>query len=314
MLEAGDDGSRNAAPYRPFARIAVRGVAEYCLHFCTALTRHFDGDVDIGLLFVTLLRRADLDGTGIGTMAPTSISALSRSTGRPFETMRRLCNRLVAMGLVERCEAGPFVPVHVVTQPMVMELRAACHDYMIKMIEDFVTLGYPLPAARGGGVARAAVERAAIDTLMHAFEFGVPPQPTRNWQRPFIYVSLMAANARRYTFDHALSHRYADIYSPPPDALRTPVGASALARAVAVPYSTVRNNLEAMVADGILERTPRGYLISMAWMQRPELAASGAAVAAQLDRALRGLAHGGFPMDAPAAAYWQRRPPLIVFG
>lgn len=312
-MKSEEDRFQNAAAYRPFARIAVRGVAEYCLHFCTALTRHFDGDIDIGLLFVTLLRRADLDGTGIGTMAPTSISALSRSTKRPFETMRRLCNRLVAMGLVERCEAGPFVPDHVVTQPTVVALRAACHDYMIKMIEDFVTLDYPLPVVRGTGVSRATVERAAIDTLMHAFEFGVPPHPTLNWQRPFLYVSLMTGNARRYTFDHGLAHRYADIYSPPPDALRTPIGASVLARAVAIPYSTVRNNLEAMVVDGILERTPKGYLISMAWMQRPELAAAGAAVAAQLDRALRGLAYGGFPMDAPATAYWRGRPPLIAF-
>ncbi|RYD84463.1 MAG: hypothetical protein EOP61_40100, partial [Sphingomonadales bacterium] len=157
-------------PFRPFARIAVRGVAEFVTHFCAALTERFDGDVDVGLIFVHLLRRADLSGTGAGGMAPTSISALARSAGRPFETVRRLCNRLVAMGLAEHSAAGPLIPPHVLAQPMVIELRQAFHDNMVKVIGDLAHVGYPLPAARGEGICRGAIERAAIDLLMHAFE------------------------------------------------------------------------------------------------------------------------------------------------
>ncbi|WP_157073580.1 hypothetical protein [Sphingomonas soli] len=300
-------------PHRPYARIAVRGVAEFVTHFCAALTRRFEGDIDLGLIFVHLLRRADLSGTGAGAMAPTSISALARSAGRPFETVRRLCKKLVAMGLAEQSSAGPFIPAHVLDQPMVQELRQEYHDNLVKTVSDLARVGYPMPEARGDGISGEAIERAAIDLLLHAFEFGLPAQPTPNWQRAFVYIAVMAANARRYTFDPELSGRYKDAATPPPDHLRTPVGASALARATAAPYSTVRRNLQSMIADGILVRAGHGYLISMEWMQRPELAAAGAAVAAQLDRAIRGLAQAGFPISAPETAYWRGPPRMIAF-
>ncbi|RYY23466.1 MAG: hypothetical protein EOP62_20205 [Sphingomonadales bacterium] len=311
----GDKPEQTDIPSRPFARVAIRGIAEFATHFCASLTEHFDGDVDIGLIFVSLLRRADLDGTGDGAMAPISISALSRSVDRPFETVRRLCHRLFAMELAEQSDSGPFIPPHVVGQPMVLELRQAFHDNLVRMIGDLAGVGYPLPAARGGasGVARDTIERAAMDMLLHTFEFGMPTQPTRDWQRPFVYVSVMAANARRYTFDPALSAQYPHANTPPPDYLRIPLGASALARAIGIPYSTVRHNLATMTADGVLVRSGSGYLISMEWMQRPELATSAALIAAQLDRALRGLALAGFPMDAPQTAYWGGPPRLISF-
>ncbi|MES2987897.1 MAG: helix-turn-helix domain-containing protein [Pseudomonadota bacterium] len=309
----GDAPDSEAPPFRPFARIAVRGIGEYSTHFCAAVAERFDGDVDIGMVFVNLLRRADLDGSGVGAMAPISISALSRSTNRPFETVRRLCNRLCAMGLVERCDDGPFIPTPVLTQPIVMELREIAHDNLVRMICDLAKVGYPLPLARDAKIGRATIEHAAMDILLHGFEVGQPPDPRPNWQRPFIYISLMAANARKYTFDPELAQRYADVLSPPPEELRTPVGATVLARAIGLPYSTVRNNLATMVEEGMLSRSGRGYLIDMAWMQRPDMAAMGVAVAAQLDRALRSLALAGFPMHGPETAYWRGPPKLIAF-
>lgn len=310
---AGEQPESIEVPFRPNARIAIRGVAEFVTHFCAALTERFDGDIDIGLIFVHLLRRADLDGTGEGAMAPTSINALSRSVDRPFETVRRICNRLFAMGLAERSPAGPFIPASVLAQPMVIELRQAFHDHLVKMIGDLGAVGYALPASNGERVGRAEIERAAMDVVMHAFEFGLPPQPSRTWLRAVVYISVMSANARRYTFDPGLSQLYPNADTPPPDDLRMPLSASALSRAIAVPYSTIRHNLRAMLADGVLVRVRGGYLISMEWMQRPELAVSAAAVAAQLDRALRGLASAGFPMAAPATAYWGGPPRIIAF-
>ena len=74
----------------------------------------------------------------------------------------------------------------------------------------------------------------------------------QDWQRPYLYLTLMTANARPYTFDLELAWRYSDITTPPADEHRMPVGASALARAIGIPYTTVRRNLKGMVAEGRL--------------------------------------------------------------
>ena len=290
----------------------MRSLGEFITHVCAAVVKRFDGDIDSGILFVALLRQADLGGTGAAT--PISFNALSRSLARPFETVRRLCNRLCDLGLAERNDQGIFVPRKALELAIAREIRTEIHDNFVRMIVDQVALGYPLPLQQDKPMDRHAIELGAIDLLLFSFEFGVPAHPMQDWQRPYLYLTLMTANARPYTFDRELAWRYSDITTPPADEHRMPVGASALARAIGIPYTTVRRNLKGMVAEGrLIHAEGSGYLINMAWMQSPTSAASGVNMVVQLDRVLRQVAAAGFPFDDPAIAYREGPPVFLDF-
>jgi hypothetical protein len=128
-----------------------------------------------------------------------------------------------------------------------------------------------------------------------------------------LFTALMAGNARSFAFDRSLALSYADRNSPPPDDMRISVSASALARAIGIPYATVRRNVEAMLADQQIVRAPRGYLVNMAWMQTPASLDAGNAIIVQMERLLRGLGTAGFPFAAPETAYLDGEPERISF-
>lgn len=295
------------------SRIAIRALGEFLTHVCAAVLKRFEGELDIGFLFVALLRQADLGGAG--APIPISINALSRSLARPFETVRRLSNRLCDLGLAERNDQGIFIPHHVGGNPLAQAIRADIYDNFVRLIVDQARLGYPLPAAQERAINEAAVERGALDLVLLSFEFGIPPQSKRDWQRPLLYLAVMTANARPFTFDPVLALRYADITTPPPDSHRSPVSTGALARSMGMPYTTVRRHLEALVEAGQLVRAATGgYLVNMAWMQSAASAAAGIGMVVQLDRVLRQVAAAGFPFDDPASAYRRGAPILLEFG
>lgn len=301
-------------PVGALSRVAVRSISEFVIHVCATLIDAFDGDLDVGVLFITLLRQADLGGRLEGQETAVSINALSRAGARPFETVRRRCNQLCKRGLAERVEAGIRVLPAKLDDPVVRELRASFVDHFVMTLGEMKRLGYPLPrAAPEIPFDRVALEQGALDMLLLTMEFGIPPHPHPNWLKPLLYMAVMVANARPFTFDPELALRYASVDTPPPDSLRRPVSASAVARGVGLPYATVRRNLEAIAAGGQMRRVEGGYLIEMAWMQSPASVASGAAMVTQLHRLVRRLELGGFPFDAPEKAYVRGRPERIAF-
>ncbi|RYD51557.1 MAG: ArsR family transcriptional regulator [Sphingomonadales bacterium] len=299
-----------AAPetFRPLSRVAMRGLGEFLTHILAALAKRFDGDLDLGIFFVALLGQAQG-----ATPSPISVSALSRSLARPFETARRLCNRLCDLGLAERTSKGVVISANGLEQQKTKDILGEIHGNLVRLAADLRAVGYPIPPQRGATTDRAAIESAAIDLLLVSIEFGIPPHPMKDWQRPYLYLAVMTANARPYTFDPELAMRYSDVTTPPADAHRAAVSASVLARAVGIPYSTVRRNLEAMVEEGRLIRTEDGYLTSMVWMQGRASAASGVQMATQVDRILGRMAAAGFPFDDPASAYRDGPPPFLNF-
>ncbi len=135
----------------------------------------------------------------------------------------------------------------------------------------------------------------------------------RGWTAVLIYVATMCANARSFAFDRELAHRYASAGTPPPDAIRRPVEAGAIARGLGLPYATVRRHAQMMLGTGEFERAGGGYLTAIEWMQRPDVIASAQALAQQLDRVLRQLGGAGFPFADPSGLYRNGRPALLEF-
>lgn len=309
------DSAREAAglpQYRPNYRIATRAISEFITHVGAAMIRGFDGDLDLGALYVALLRQADLASEGAGV--PISVNALARSTGRPFETTRRLSNRLGDMGLVERVEGGIQVTGAALGAPVSAVLRATFSDCLVWQIIEMQALGHPMPERAPGTAFDAVVlEQAAYDLLLFTIEFGAASHPRRDWLKAFLYMAIMTANARGFASDPALARRYSEAGTPPPDVLRPSVRVAALARGLGLPYPTVRRNVEILVAQGQVERCPQGYRTSVAYMQRDTSLAAGEQMGQQLVRLLRRIGAAGFPFDAPERAYRVGPPDFIAF-
>jgi hypothetical protein len=287
-------------------------VFELVTNVVVTLIEQFD-DLDLGLIYLALLRKADGVESG-GQGHPISVNAISRSVARPFETVRRRCNQLCGLGLAMRVENGMIVPREALNRPEARIILDQLHDLMVRLIEDLREMDCPLPGAAPGRAPSAeAIECAALDVILYCMEFGYPPHPHRGWMTGVIYMTVMVANARSFAYDKTLALRYADADTPPPDAVRTALSAATIARALGLPYATVRRHAEAMIATGELERRSDGYLVSASWMQREESLAAGQSISQQLQRVLRQLGVLGFPFNDPARAYRSGRPALVKF-
>lgn len=313
--------SATHAPLRPRNRIATRIIMEMQVGGAAAIMRVFEGNFDRAVIFFALLRegsafREHANGTAISTgrsRPGASVNALAASLDRPFETVRRHVNALIAAGLCRRDGAFVAVEAGTMADPAIDATLADLHDLMIRLIEDMVDFDLPLPAPRRDvPYDRHITIAAAIDLLLVAIEFHAGQHG--DWLQVLLYGTIMVANARPITYDVEHAHRYSESDTVPPDALRRPIGTAAVARTLGLPYSTAGRHILHMLADGRLQRRPGGLIVSAAWMSTPSQLEGARIVAARAAQILARLAASGFVLDRPAALYLRERPRLLDFG
>ncbi len=308
-------------PLRPRNRIATRIIMEMQVGSAAAITRAFDGNFDRAVIFFALLRegsafRDHANGTAIaqGRSRPgASVNALAASLDRPFETVRRHVNALIAAGLCRRDGALVRVEAGAMADPAIDAALAELHDIMIRLIEDMVDFDLPLPPQRRNApYDRHITIAAAIDMMLVAIEFHAGQHD--DWLEVLLYGAIMVANARPITYDGEQALRYSESDTVPPETLRRPIGTAAVARALGLPYSTAGRHILRMLADGRLQRRPGGLIVSTAWMSTPSQLGGARIVAARATQILARLAANGFALDLPAALYLGERPRLLDFG
>lgn len=101
-----------------------------------------------------------------------------------------------------------------------------------------------------------------------------------------LYTAVVMANARAILYDPVLARRYSDNATPPPQSMRIPVSAKALAHTLHLPLSTVRRHLEALMEDNRIVRVAGGLL---------------ATDAALVDPRFPGIKHHAWPPDGSGA-------------
>lgn len=250
------------------------------------------------LIFAAAARACGPFDSGPGRSHPVSVNALAASLGRPFETIRRQANMLIDAGLLVRSEAGLAVPLQVICDPRAAHMADRCHDLVVRLVEDVRAANFMLPEARPGinYDPRTGIG-IAFDLLLATIE--CHHQREENWTRLALIFAIEWANRR---FAHASGQHLA------------PVKASTVARILGLPYATVSRNIEALVVSGKLRRIPEGLIFA------PDLLEASAATDARLALANRArqllgrLSHVGFPLDRPALAYIESRPPLPALG
>lgn len=315
-----------AAPERTQARLAARLLVETQLTSLVraiAIVRKLAGGsfvFDRGIFFLAILRasgdmladwpdapRDSANGGGI------SINALSQSLHRPFETVRRHVNALIDAGLCARTGSGVVVPTSLREDEDVAALLVHLHDSLVWLVDEFHAFDMPLPhTAAVGQPYRADIALAAsIDLALGAFDnVGLF---VSDWLELAIVGAVLVASVRRITLDSELARRYSETATFVPIERRDPVSAAAIARAMTIPYSTVRRQILVTVAAGKLIERGRGVVLSDDMLAGPGAAIMGATATIRTAALFGRLVPGGFPFHNPKSAYVAGPPALVDF-
>lgn len=298
---------------RPPIRLVTRLLAEMQTAIVAAGLPEMGGNLDRFMIFTLIVRQSRPRLGAEGDAVPAAISAysLAASLSRPYETVRRHANALVAMGLCERGPGGLSAAPAGLRTPEFAALLARAHDCFVRFVEDLAMLGVPMPHARGcADYAPVIAIEAAADILLAVADTN--RRVHSDWAGLVVFSSVLCANTGRVARDTKLAWRHADARVPVPAALLHPVRPSIVARTIGMTESTVRRRVAEMLADGRLEQVRGGLLVSQAWLNRPESIAISMASYGNIRRILERIAAAGFPFDDPARAYLQGRPADVV--
>lgn len=263
-------------------------------------SRLFKGDVDRFSLFALIARAALAQhdrGGGI------SAHSMALSLGRPFETVRRHVNALIDDDYCIRTARGVTVAPEAWGRPGVVQQQRLSHDCFVRFVADG---GFTAPIGAGVPYRATVGIQAAVDIMLAALDSnrGVHGDALDL----VLFSTILQGNIQRFLADpFAIEGGAAGFLA------RHAVRTSALARTLAIPETTVRRRLAASAGPGRpIERIDGAYVASAAWLRSPGAQAVTERTASSLRRIVGRVAALGFPIDDPARAYLDGRPPEVL--
>jgi hypothetical protein len=297
------------------ARIVKRHSGAYVLRAFQLLTDNY-GDVRAGLIARTIhiantghldprteagRRIAGPDGILPDELRrPIGIKRLSESTGLPFESTRRIVQRLVNGGHCVRVEGGVIVPAEALARPEHANIVITNFGYLRRFVRDLEALGLVgdpaivWPSFEGeideGAVARS-VARVTAEYFLRALQ--LLASTYGDIRSGIVAQTIVAANTDHLDARGGDGWRYAGIDAPAPDSVRKPVNVARLAESLDQPYETMRSQVQRLVSANLCTRVDGGVIVPGAVLESPGAVRAMLANVAHVRKLVRDLASLG---------------------
>ncbi len=238
---------------------------------------------------------------------PVSILGLAQSLQKPFETTRENVKALIGEGLVVKAEGGVIVPTEVIRSEAVMALDDRCWDIFCEMVARLRSLDFDFSVVLGEAAAsnaqvvedrfdpsatspatRHLVSRVISEFYLNIAVEGDAPHGD-DWVTGQVSIGFILLNsaAWRLNPEHAWLYSRAD--SPMPDRLQVPTAVAEVARASGLGEKLVRRKANQLVEAGRLTRTGNGFLVSIDYMNGPQIKAGAASIVSAFYRMIYDL-------------------------
>ncbi|MCP3733426.1 Lrp/AsnC family transcriptional regulator [Sphingomonas sp. RP10(2022)] len=301
-------------------RLLARAMGDLLMSSARVWARVHDGDVTTVFVFCTILSAnlaylgydsplaaaaAAGDDGGAALRRPISAHAIAESMSLPYETVRRRVVAMTATGMLVRERSGLVVPAEALRQPAAV---AAMHEgrcLLEALRAVLVSIGFDLVALAGGVSPMrtrpfdALVSRIVLDAQIRSMEMVAPI--FGDVMRAYIFYGVMRSNVAETLSDGDLAWRYAHEDTPPPDAARKPITIRELARAIEMPFETVRRQVKRLLDAGVLTTIgSAGVIAPLSVVVGEQAAQQNAKLGAEFFRMLTTLARVGafLPADA----------------
>ena len=219
--------------------------------------------------------RDPASGEAIGLAAardrarPVSVSAIALAMGLPPTSVRRNADALVNAGFLVRGPTGYTVAARVFADGRFAAAVAGDADDVCRALSALGDGGFePAIMAVESGVADLppdVVSRLLLAFALRVLETAIARHG--HLATAVIVTAIVAANIRHITEDAALARNYAAEDVIPPDTVRQPVALRTLARALDIPFETVRRRVAALVADGVVVWRDNGVIVPVVVLQ-----------------------------------------------
>jgi hypothetical protein len=150
------------------------------------------------------------------------------------------------------------------------------------------------PGVKEGGDLSRAVARISGDYLLRALAI---LSETANGD---LFDGLLALAIVQVNVGHLVTQSgssFSDSDDPPPDDMRRPATAMAVAASLGAPYETIRRRIRKLVAQGVCEQVPGGVIVPQRQVQSATNLAALEANLTNLQRMYRSLRGAGLRLD-----------------
>lgn len=240
---------------------------------------------------------------------PISIARLANSTDLPFETTRRIVQKLIDAGYCRRVEGGVIVPRATVERSPVVKAVTANLGYVRRFMRDLRAVGLdeggpPAGSHAPQGAGREAIVARVAAILSAEFMLRVLQLLDDTYgdiRAGIVAQTIVTANTAHLDVPGGEGWRYASLAQNPPDEFRRPISVARLAELLGFPYETMRVQVHRLIDGGVCLRSGGGLIVPQAVLEQPAVARSALAnvgYVRKFKRDLHAVGFDSFPHDA----------------
>jgi DNA-binding Lrp family transcriptional regulator len=291
--QAATPGAEASSEDAAVARVVARFSSEYVLRILQPTIEMF-GDVRAALVAqsINMANTAHFDarnewGRHAANLSitfpdqarrPISIARLADSADLPFESTRRIVQRLIDTGACARVDGGVIVQMATLQRPDIIRAVVENVGYVRRLVRDLEAVGLVAnvpagwtqtgPEAIQDTFDARVVARLSATYLLRALKLLDVYGDVRD---RVIALTIVTANTAHLDARGGEGRRYMAIDQTPPDAVCRPISIARLADSLGLPFETTRRHVRRLMLAGVCVRVDGGLIVPQAVLDRPEV-------------------------------------------